>query len=534
MIAIQIKPLITLRQPEDFSFRDILVKRKIPDVFLDDFLFPKNTEYPWEYLKNLDWATDKLYNHLKKQSHILVILDTDTDGITSGTIIYRYLTDLGANVDWFIGSGKIHGITQHYSPDLSQYDLIIACDSLSNEYETYTKFLKLDLEIILLDHHGAEPFSDLRVITVNSENFDYPNPTLSGAGVAYKFCQAFDDKFGFNYAEKYTDLAACGIIADVSDLTSLENRSICYRGLAHLHNLGLKQILNGYRFDSQACAFSIATIINACNRLDENELAANILLSDDEKEIKSLYKKALGVKARQDEIYQSELKQFHIQNSDGSLEHDKFVYFITSQPPLTGYIAQKLAEITHKPAIVLTKYDDKYSGSIRSYGLRNFRDICITDYSLAQGHPEAAGIKVNDLGKFISVLDEKMSNIFLRNTEDIIVDIACDPDIIDTKIAKDTEKFNLLCGKNFPHLTFYFADIIPETITTMKDKHTKFTYHGITFLLWNDTLLYDQIQTATSPLVSVTGTLSVNKFRGKEEINFIIDTYEITDFNPFI
>lgn len=127
-----------------------------------------------------------------------------------------------------------------------------------------------------------------------------------------------------------------------------------------------------------------------------------------------------------------------------------------------------------------------------------------------------------------------MKKIQLGEIGTMSVDYETTPDIITTTIAKATEKFNTLTGRDFPQLTFYFKGILPETITTMKDKHTKFTSGDITFLLWNDTNLYNQAQVLDCPIIDCVGTLSVNKFRGKEEINFVISAYEITDFDPFI
>ena len=59
---------------------------------------------------------------------------------------------------------------------------------------------------------------------------NYPNKTLSGAGVVYKFCKYFDMKYGYNYADDFLDLAAVGIIGDVMELNDIETRYIVKNG----------------------------------------------------------------------------------------------------------------------------------------------------------------------------------------------------------------------------------------------------------------------------------------------------------------
>lgn len=499
------------------------------DFFCPDF------QYPPDQLTNLPEAVALLHDHIEHHSNILVVLDTDTDGITSGTIVYRYLKNFTDNVTYTIGHGKAHGLTQHGFNFLSQFDLVIACDSLSNEHDLYRELNAQGTEIILLDHHGCQAYENEYpnlTLTVNSENFDYPNKYLSGAGVAYKFCHAYDLCSGTKYAENYLDLAATGLIADVSDMTSMENRTICRLGMNNLQNKGLQTILKGYAFNATSIMFSIAPLINAANRLNQNETIARLLLSDDDKEIKTAYKQALLAKEQQDEIYKSELHNFHIQNSDGSLERGKFTYYITDHGAMTGYIAQKLCEETKKPSIVLTKNDDCYSGSIRSKNLADFRDWCtIGELAQAQGHPEAAGIKVYDLDNFLKELELELKDVAL--TKEQAYDLEIPLELIDLDLAEQTIKFNALTGNNFPTLNFVIRNLKPAAITIMKDKHTKFILGDITFLMWNNTDLAD-IYNSAYDAIDVAGTLDISTFRGQTTASFIIQDYQIKLYDIFI
>ena len=89
---------------------------------------------------------------------------------------------------------------------------------------------KRGIDVLVLDHHEAEKFSEYACV-INNQLCDYPTKSLSGAGVVYKFCCYLDSLLGFDYANDYVDLATVGIIADVMTLNSFEVREIILRGM---------------------------------------------------------------------------------------------------------------------------------------------------------------------------------------------------------------------------------------------------------------------------------------------------------------
>ena len=78
---------------------------------------------------------------------------------------------------------------------------------------------------------------------------NYPNKTLSGAGVVYKFCKYFDMKYGYDYADEFLDLAAVGIIGDVMELNDIETRYIVKNGLSEIKNFGLNRFITSQSFN---------------------------------------------------------------------------------------------------------------------------------------------------------------------------------------------------------------------------------------------------------------------------------------------
>ena len=210
------------------------------------------------------------------------------------------------------------------------------------------------------------------------------------------------------------------------------------------------------------------------------------------------------------------------------MEYSKFAYYITDKREFSGYIAQKIADITKKQAIVLYTYeeDDSYHGSIRSRGIQNFKQI-INDTALAQasGHNEAAGIILpkENLLSFFDKLD-----LALKNTQQSIsydADGEISLSLVDVEFAQAIETFNKITGKDFPKATFIIRNLTPGEITIMKDKHSKFIVDDITFLMWNNTEIYHLYNNLDFYAIDVLGTFTLNQFRGKTSINFIIEDY---------
>ena len=94
---------------------------------------------------------------------------------------------------------------------------------MSNDYEQHEELHNRGIDVLVLDHHEAEKYSEYACV-INNQMCDYPTKALSGAGVVYKFCCYMDELLGTSYADDYVDLATTGIIADVMPLKDFEIR----------------------------------------------------------------------------------------------------------------------------------------------------------------------------------------------------------------------------------------------------------------------------------------------------------------------
>ena len=117
----------------------------------------------------------------------------------------------------------------------SNLGLVILPDSSSNDYEYHKRLHDAGVGILVLDHHDADKISEYAII-INNQLSDYPNKDLSGAGVTWQFCRYLDKLLGKNNAEKYRDLVALGLDADMMSLTSFETKHLIGTGLASPRN----------------------------------------------------------------------------------------------------------------------------------------------------------------------------------------------------------------------------------------------------------------------------------------------------------
>ena len=88
---------------------------------------------------------------------------------------------------------------------------------VSNDYEKHKELKEKGIDIIVLDHHEAPKISEDAII-VNNQLCEYPNKSLCGVGIVYKFLQALDEELWQSKADNYLDLVAIGEIGDSMDI----------------------------------------------------------------------------------------------------------------------------------------------------------------------------------------------------------------------------------------------------------------------------------------------------------------------------
>lgn len=490
---------------------------------IDHFLKPREEDLiQFNNLHNIDKAYNVVANGIDNNKSFLVYADCDVDGCTAGAIMTRYLYNYTDNVSTVINQGKEHGIEKYNINDCVA-DIIIIVDSI-NENEHYQKFIDNDKQVIILDHHIIPDNFRTDVILVSSAN-DYGNPELSGAGVVWKFCKYFDYMSLNDYADYLTDLASCGIIADMMNITSDENRYICDRGLRNQKNKGIKWINSSYEFNSQAVSFGIAPLINAANRLNLNQSALKLFLSDDDNEVKSIIKQLKSAKDKQNEIVSKTMQEIKEQ-VENQINNKVLFFAIDTDANISGLLANKLIGVYQRPVLVLKKADDGYAGSGRGIGVDNFKQLCDdTKLVWTGGHENAFGIEIKEenYADFQQKINSLLADIEFESK--ITADVKLDLQQIDNKLISSFKTINRISGTGFKPLSVMIDSITDYEVSSMsKGKHLKIVAGDITIIKWNFDGDFGEFD--GRPL-SVIGELNSSFFGRKFTKQIIISDYKL-------
>lgn len=481
----------------------ILENRGIDNI--SSFLKPTEDDLvPFEEMIGIEEAHAIIEDAITMGEKFCVLADVDVDGASAGAIMTRYLRARGADVKCIINKGKDHG-AEHF--DLSLLDgisVMIIVDSINNDPEIYRRIVETGVKLCVFDHHIPERKlleSDVPFILVSSANY-YPNKELSGAGVALKYVLFADYTNLTSYAD---DLGlwlygALGLVADMCSMEAAENRYIVYRGLSCYTNPMIKRVVGNYTFDSTAISFSIAPLVNAGMRVNQNELSLNLFLEDDADEITEIVSALKQCRELQNEIVESLMKDLLPQASQQ--EDKKCMFFMLPSDidaEVTGLIANKLLAIYQRPLFVLrdrVEVDNEtgeiikheYSGSMRAIGVENMLEISNnTGLCACYGHPLASGafIDADKFDLFKEAIEEVLKDITL--SVEIEADIELDVHQINDALIKQLVAFNKISGADCPPIKVLVRTNDYEVSTFSTKKHLKIIDNetGLLITKWN-------------------------------------------------
>ena len=469
----------------------ILESRGVKDP--EHFLNPTAKDIlPYEAMYKITDAAKIVCDGISNGKKFYVNIDSDTDGVSSGAIIVRYLRALGCNVDWHVSIGKTHGTSDELLDKLetSKPDILIIVDSLDSDITNYIKIKNMGIKTIVLDHHIVEPeipYDDY--VCLVSSNRYYPNPELSGSGTVWKFVKYLDLILGTIEADDLIDLAACGIVSDMMDMSDkhMENRALVSFGLQNLQNPAMKKIIGGYEYNSNSYSYSVAPLINASCRYNKNEDAVKAFLADDNKEVLKYIRVLKDCKDKQTEEI-ADMMPDVIQQAEEQLDKKMIVIIIETDSGIYGLLANQMLSKYKRPIMVLKEGYAGYSGSCRSIGCGNFKAICDdTGLGLFGGHEEAFGvvnIYYNDFDAFREAIETKLSNIEFETEVDI--DVSLELGDISKDLVAKLKELDKISGNGFKPIRGLIRVDNYEASTMSKGKHLVVSPNSwFKFIKWN-------------------------------------------------
>ncbi|OSA95670.1 UNVERIFIED_ORG: hypothetical protein B2H93_04415 [Clostridium botulinum] len=531
----------------------------------------KDCEYSYKLLGNIDKAVKCLLKHIKNGDVIYSPTDSDTDGNCANSMLINYLRTSfdKINIKWDIHIGKQHGLTNDLNiPDNTK--LIIVTDGGSSDYQQHKYWYDKGVDIIILDHHECEIESKYAIV-VNNQLYDYPNKSLCGAGVVYKFLQALDDELWQSKADNYLDLVALAEIGDSMNITNLETKYYIQKGLSQIKNKQLKALLSKQEYSTKGVvninniAFYITPLINAMIRVgkqDEKELMMKGFLEEFEEfdykprgnkpiEKEDIYTRVArlssNAKSRQNKLRDKALQELEEIIHKKNKLNDKVMVINCENKynlNLTGVIAIKLADKFNRPCILLNKSKDgTYRGSARNTDRNPIKDLkqIVNSTKIIEGigHAQAHGVNIiGSVPKAIQKLNNILKDIeFKDNVYEVIFDIPFEN--LEDEFINQIDLLKNIWGRGLeePLIAIKNIEVKANEIEVIgkKTNTLKFVIDGVEFVKFNiddkDVLVKETSNWEDNCnkcfTINVIGNCSINNFNGSQKPQIKIKDYEI-------
>ncbi|MDQ0197168.1 single-stranded-DNA-specific exonuclease RecJ [Neobacillus ginsengisoli] len=521
------------------------------------FLFGKEQFHDPYLFKGMDIAVKRIHEAINNQEPILIYGDYDADGVSSTSVLMIALRELGANVNFYIPNR----FTEGYGPNEAAFrkaaengiKLIITVDTgIAAVHEAATA-KELGLELIITDHHEPGPVlpEALAIIHPKLPDSIYPFRELAGVGVAFKLAHALYGEF----PEHLLEIAVIGTIADLVSLKD-ENRLIAKKGLEKLKvtkNIGLKAIFKLAGVDSKSIneetiGFTLAPRINAVGRLENADLAVQLILTDDPLEAASLAEEMDALnKTRQSIVNTITAEAIEEVERNFPIESNSVLVIGKEgwNAGVIGIVASRLVEKYYRPTIVLSFDQNKglAKGSARSisgYDLFQNLSTCRDILPHFGGHPMAAGmtLKLEDVPE----LRARLNKLAIEQlTEDDFIPVT----LIDEEIRLEDinlralEEMNLLSpfGMDNPKPKVLIKNVEIATMRKIgsEQNHLKVLMNdegsnldGVGFGLGP---LVDHI--SPSSKISLIGELSVNEWNNIRKPQIFIQDIAVSSWQLF-
>ncbi|MGA8380903.1 MAG: DHH family phosphoesterase [Stellaceae bacterium] len=255
------------------------------------------------HLRDMEVAADRLARAVRDGERIAVFGDYDVDGATSAALLSRFFAAVGTPIRIYVPDRLREGYGPNAAALMRLRDegvrLVITVDCGTSAHQPLAAAAEAGIEIIVVDHHVAEPLLPRAAALINPNRLDETSPhrSLAAVGLAfllvvavnralrragwYERARAEPDLLG------WLDLVALGTVCDVVPLDGL-NRALVAQGIKAARRganpgiaalcaiAGINEPLDAYHL-----GFVIGPRVNAGGRVGAADLGARLLATDD-------------------------------------------------------------------------------------------------------------------------------------------------------------------------------------------------------------------------------------------------------------
>lgn len=381
-------------------------------------------------LKDVDRAVERILQAKENKEEVWIYGDYDVDGITSTSLCYLALSEIGITPRYYIplrdeGYGLNKEAMDYIKSQGGKVIITVDCGISAHPEIEYAN--SLGLEIIVTDHHeinnGNPPA--YAVINPKREDNQFPFKYMAGVGTAFMLIYALFDRLEKKEElYKYLDIVAIGTVADIVPLLE-ENRIFTKFGMEQLnksHWLGIsmliKKIFEDYKtkkFNTYDIGFIIAPIFNAAGRLEDAKRAVELFIEKDHRVCSEIINELLNNNTERKEIQEMILERALFKIENEKLFEDSVLVVAEEgfHHGVIGIVASKILDRYYKPTIIMEIKAEEgiATASCRSIEGFNMIEALNTMKELFVkygGHAGAAGfsIKIENINEFSKRINE--------------------------------------------------------------------------------------------------------------------------------
>lgn len=504
-------------------------------------------------MKGMAEAVARIETAVARREKILIFGDYDVDGVLSVVMLFKALSSIGAEVEYFIPERLRdgYGIKAHHVdiPVERGTGLVISVDCGVKAVEFTAQAKAKGVDVIITDHHrpGEALPEAVAVLDPVLPDSGYPDRGLAGVGVTFKLIQALlersDKAAGLPH---YMKLVCIGTVADVAELKG-ENRLFVksgLKGLGSVNNTGLKSLIQacglGNRKISEGdLGFRIGPRINAAGRMGMTDLAVRLFFCDSLEESLSLVSELEELNSKRQRMEERIFESARDRVEERGLDRKYKCLVLGSEDwhrGVIGIVASKLKDRYHRPVLLFAYEDGKACGSGRSISevpLIDLLDECKHLFLSYGGHRLAVGctLALDRMGAFKEALNALAGSRI--KDEDLTRKIRIDVPITFSAIDRQfLDHFSLLVpfgvGNPKPLFLSEGVEVVGEP-QVLQRKHLKFLgrQNGKVF----DVVGWDKADWAhvlhRGSRVDMAYSLLLSEYLGEERVSLSIEDLRV-------
>lgn len=513
-------------------------------------------------------ATERLVSAVQSSEGVGIFGDYDVDGAASAALLSEYLEACGVATLIHIPDRILEG----YGPNIAAMEafakkgisLVVTVDCGATSAETFAHAKTLGLDVVVFDHHQApEALPEaLALVDPNRQDDLSGLGYLCAAGVVYMGLVAlnralreagfFRDRPAPNLVAAL-DLVALATIADVVPLIGL-NRAFVTQGLAVMRERnrpGLTALLDVAGADGPPnphhMGYLVGPRINAGGRIGDAALGARLLTTRDEFTARTIAAELDRLNRERQAIELDALAEAEAEAlASLGLEERGACVVVGGEswpPGIVGLVAARLKERYERPAFAFALGREEAVGSGRSIaGVDLGRAVrAAVEQGLAVkggGHAMAAGATIlrTRLGEFRAYCEAALGAAVTRARAGpvLFVDAALSAAGANVALVNALEAAGPY-GSGSPEPMFALAehrltDVFPVGAGHLRLKAVAMdgrALEGIAFRCVGKPL-GDALQALRGQSVHLAGTLSINRYGGREKAQMrVVDVAEV-------